>query len=127
MKIVITDIQKDHDTISVLYTSEYGSGRAIWMSIEPDIRKEYFVEIDIPEIVQWGLEITLSEQKLYSLKTTGDVTWINGLLESVEEDGVITMRLGQSILLVESTGEPLSCGKFVELKANKMLLFDSNI
>lgn len=127
MKIKIVDIEKKEGKTIVTYESEYGSANAFWEGDSPQREKEYFVEIEVSGVLGWGDDIYQSEVEKTGIGEIIDTNTIfNGYLESVDEDGYTTIRIGDSILCVQTKGESCPIGTFVEIIADKVTIFDTD-
>jgi hypothetical protein len=111
--------------LQVNFSTEYGNATALWSGNEPQISKEYFVELEVPGVLYWQKDITVSEEECGFALKSGMVHLI-GLFESIEDDGYTVIRLGDSIISIETQGEPPETGSKVKLTTNNLLLYEVN-
>ncbi len=126
MKITINEIVKDmQGNNTIKFTAEYGNAYAWWIGTEPQKNKEYTVEFEIPAVLCWKRDI-ISTQEEYLLKTENNKFCLVGLFESIDDDGYAVIRLGESIVSVDTNGEPLDLGSIVKLFTDTLLLYEVN-
>lgn len=140
MKIEICNIKESNDNTIVHFMTEYGEGAGNWYGIPPKVNKVYDVELEIREVLSWGDHIHVmhtSSTPDYSVAITGTSCCFTGKLEAahIEEDiCVVTVRIGNSILLLETIGIQLEVilpevGRFITFTAtaHNILLYDTDI
>ncbi|MDO3413303.1 hypothetical protein QWJ34_26360 [Saccharibacillus sp. CPCC 101409] len=86
--------------------------------------KEYTVEIDVEEAVCWGETLHRTESGPCRICMSEGSIYITGLLESVEKDGYAVLRLSSCIVPFEIAGDLPPAGIFVQLKTNKITLYE---
>lgn len=123
MKIIIKEIINQTQDYSISFSTEYGNANALWNGNKPKINEEYLVEFEIPEILYWQKDIVPSEDR-YKIWTENNRFCLIGLFESIEDDGYTIIRLGDTIVPIETRGEPLVLGAFVKLTSNTLLLYE---
>lgn len=112
----------------VTFTSAYGQGQAEWYGAPPTVEREYDVELEIPQALTWGKEITPESKTRPTIGVTEDgYNYIIGFLEQVEEDGCLTIRLGSSIVLIEATGTAIIGGGYVRVRFERLVLYDTGL
>lgn len=124
MQIYVNQIleEKTFDKFLIKFSCEYGAGIALWKGDRPSIKNEYSVEIEINEILTWGKEVVVNDEEIAVKFNNGDF-YIAGLLESVDDDGYSVIRLGQSIIAVETQGIPFPCGIYVKAKVTEAVFY----
>jgi len=124
MKINIFEIAKNAKGSNIVkFSTEYGNAYALWNGTEPQISKEYIVELEIPNVLFWKKDIIPAEEK-YLISTENNKFYLVGLFESIDDDGYAIIRLGESIISVETKGEPFELGSFVKLSTDELLLYE---
>jgi hypothetical protein len=106
VKITIIDFETTDENIVVRFNSKIGDGIATWISnTKPIKNQQYDVEIDIEKSVDqvWNTSNKNTEQ--YSISLEGDSILMNGMIESVEEDGMAYFRLSQDCLIMIEPGD----------------------
>jgi hypothetical protein len=125
MKIIINEVVKKAHGNIINFSTEYGNASALWKGTEPQINKEYFVEFEIPDVLYWRKDIISAEENCL-IATENDKLYLVGFFESIDDDGYTVIKLGDSIVSVETQGEPLALGSFVMLSTNNLLLYEVN-
>ena len=116
MKVKLVNIvSKDPDNI-VLCSTEFGEIVLTWKDNIPEKDKEYDVEFDTDNILKWGDDISLMEAKEPSIYMENNEIIINGILESVDEDGFMVVRMKDYILTFETQGKALHNGVNIRIK-----------
>ncbi|MEW4284576.1 hypothetical protein [Priestia koreensis] len=128
MKIkIIKNEEKYNDQILVSFTSEFGSGKARWNGKNPIEGEEYFVELEIPDTVEWRKDVTKSVKDKYCIKSDGNVTMIVCEVETLFEYGCCDFRIGSSIVTLDIEGEPYPRGTFVKISSQNLILYNINL
>ncbi len=126
MEIEIVNIESNHPNEPVVdVKSEYGTFRGVWRSSLPNIGDTTHVELTIPEKLEWGKSIVVSENKNPGI-VSGDQTIIDGTLEGVDNQ-LIYLRLGKSLLMVETVGDIPKIGSSITATVNRIEFSDSGI
>jgi hypothetical protein len=120
MKIVICRITTcDNNQPFVQFKSDCGQAEAIWRgSIFPSL-KTYDVEFTLPELLLWGDTIQESAESADRIWQEADFIFIQGLYEMLDENGIVTIRINNSIIDIETSGNPVLLGARVCLKVHK--------
>lgn len=129
MEIMVTSVEIDSlsKKIFVRCSSPYGNFCADWQSVEPSMNMKYIVEIEIPGVFKWGDTIKQSNEREFQIRKGSEHVSFNGVLDSIDEDGCASIRFGDSIILLETEGEPISLGKYVSFQSVDVFLFDVKI
>jgi len=125
VKIYINNIQRDVDKGFVIdFVSSYGEGVATYIGEKPAPNKECFVEVDIEGVLKWGEDIEKCSAKLYKIEKLGNLIWIYGTLESLDEDGYAILRIGESMVSLETSGENFPIGSNIKVKSSNVKFYD---
>ncbi|MDQ0271337.1 hypothetical protein [Cytobacillus purgationiresistens] len=128
MKIkIIKNEGKYNEQIVVSFTSEFGGGKASWNGENPIEGREYFVELEIPDTVEWRKDVIKSDKEQYCIKSNGNSTIIVCEVETFFEYGCCDFRIGSSIVTLDIEGEPYPKGTFVEISSQNLILYDINL
>ncbi|EIT83732.1 hypothetical protein A374_18970 [Fictibacillus macauensis ZFHKF-1] len=116
-----------NDQMVVSFSSEFGDGKASWNGENPVEGREYYVELEIPDTVEWRKDVSKSDKKQYCIKNNGDSTIIVCEVETFFEYGCCNFRIGTSIVTLEIVGELYPKGTFVEISTENLILYDTNL
>ncbi|MGL4036902.1 hypothetical protein ACR3LQ_21900 [Kosakonia cowanii] len=101
-EIMITAV----DEHKVEFTSALGRGAATWVGMPPRQGNTYDVEIDIDDIFQWGKNINISMQEKPKIDVVGNNLLFFGKIMAYEDDGLLTVKVGRSIIFLEVSDTP---------------------
>ncbi|MCI8508947.1 MAG: hypothetical protein HFJ06_10350 [Lachnospiraceae bacterium] len=125
MKIFVYEICGEN----VVFISEFGIAVGIWKDHIPPQKKEYYVEIAIEE--EFSFEsIEVADKREPIIKEVDNDIVLAGELEEYEEDGCATLRLGPSLILIDTVYHKdfLSLvGKYICVKAHDIYIYDEHI
>jgi len=107
-KITITEVDED----KVEFTSALGNGAAKWVGVPPQQGNAYDVEIDVNDNFQWGKNITITTEEASEINTAGDDVLFYGKVLAYENDGILTVKVGEGIIFLEVSNTPGE-GKYV--------------
>ena len=60
MRGIVLEIQNHDEQIVVKFATDIGTVFAPWVGNLPQIAREYFVELEVSDVLRWGMEITLA-------------------------------------------------------------------
>jgi hypothetical protein len=127
MRAKITKIFIENDNgVDIEFSTELGNCKGVWVGVKPIVGGIYEIEIEIPYTLKWGHDILLTQNKIFQMKINENNISLIGILESIEEN-FSSLKLGNDIVLLETEGNPFEEKKFVELLADRLLLYDVNI
>jgi|GEM_PF-801211 len=112
---------------SVTFLSPYGQGEAEWRGQPPTLGQQYSVELELPQPLAWGQEITPASDPTPAVGTEEDGHFMVALVEQVDEDGCVTVRVGSSIVLLETTGMATVVGGYIRVRFDRLILFDTGL
>jgi len=128
MKVVIKSYEKSNEEIKVEFSSKFGEGIASWQGVMPKEGISYDVELEIPNVLKWGKDIHRINSQLYSIQLLNNRVCFEGKLESFsEEDGCCAIRLGDSIILLETEGTPSEVQSFLRFETENVIIYEDNI
>lgn len=123
MRIRVSEVLSAGANPRVRFVMAFGASVALWHG-EPPEQREYDVELEVPETLEWGRTILCVDAAAQpAISTVEAGVRICGTLDSVDEDGVIAVRLGPSIFLVETIGEMPAVGSRICLTTEGLELF----
>lgn len=117
------------DRCMVTFHSEQGTANAYFAGEAPIVGSQYEVEIDIPNVLIWDMDVTPSETAEYSIKNEREFTILTGQLESSFDEGCYDVRLGSSLISLELLGDPYPMGTYVQIKVRtqSVMLYKVNL
>ncbi len=127
MKIqVVKKVLTDNQRILVEFNTPYGATFGNWIGAEPELFKECHIEFEIPDRLIWGSNISESELHDYKIWSNEKNIVLNVKLESYDDDHCLTVRLGDSLILVETQGTPFTA-LFLSLRVEKINIYPFDI
>lgn len=120
MKIHIQ--QYDSTKNCVRFDSQFGTAEAKWMGDLPDVRSDYYVEIAINKCLVWGNDIIATESLPHRIAQSEVGITLDATLESIDSDGFAALRLGTTLVLIETEGTPPPVGTVVQVHLGELLL-----
>ena len=124
MKVKVLEINEyGKDEILITFSSPYGSAHGFWMEQNPEINKSYSVEFDIPQTLVWGDDIKEAESDEYKIWCENDNIYIRAMFHSFEDNGCLTIRLGESLILAETKDAPIYNSKFLTIRCRKLNVY----
>ena len=128
MKVYIDDNNLDNSNENYFeFVSSYGKGRAIWNGKKPSIKTIYDIEIEIPQVLCWGMDIVKSGQNEFSIIEEKEYIILVGKLDSIEEDGCTMFKLEDDTIILETQGVPFNVGDFVKIRVSHIIFYDVNL
>jgi hypothetical protein len=128
MRVHITSILKEGDQDpTVAFVTRYGGGQAIWPGIPPNVQQTYEVELDINEVLLWGGTITAVVPGEPTINQEGHDLVLRGHLDQLNLDGTGSLRIGESIVMFDYTGEPPVAPEFVQIRTVHAIMYDANL
>ena len=105
----------------IIFSSKFGKGIATFKKNDSE-NKEYNVEIDIVDNLQWGQEIKISSKKYPLIILNGYINTIVGELESIDNDGYSILRMENSIIPFYASGTPFEIGSIIEINVKNIVM-----
>jgi len=116
MNITVTAIDELNDLPIVRFTCEYGSALAEWLGEPPAANNQYHVELDSDETLSVGSNFKLTESTAPRIWMSGANVRMVVVVEGVYEDtSTVSLRFGNSVMLMDYDGDFPSAGTWVEL------------
>jgi hypothetical protein len=127
MQVKIDKInEKETGEIYIEFSSLYGNSTGLWSGEKPILNKSYYVEVEVPQKLKWGIDIVKIDSSEYRIWNEQETVFINAQIDSVDDDNCLAIRLGDSIVLIETSGIPYAVGDFLEIVVSKIVLYDIN-
>lgn len=89
----------------VRFTSPDGDGVATWMGDPQQQGTLINVELDIRDDVDWAY-ISIEPPRVEVFRLEDNQLTLSGVVRDIDPEGVLTLHIGQTALLVDTTGTP---------------------
>lgn len=125
MRVQITEILFDEqlEAYQVSIATPFGTAYGKWNGDPPEMYAYYDVEIEAGPVLEWGESIAETAEERPLLDGVGETLTIQGQLEAVESSGIVYLRLGSSLISLETEGEPPPLDVYVRAHPDLILLF----
>lgn len=120
IRVKVIGIKENYVKVS----SQYGQMSGMWNGELPKLHTVKEVEIEIDSTLKWSEDIVEVEETQFKYGNIENKVFIIGCIEAVEDDGYTVIRFGDSIVTIDTEGEPFSKGKFVKLVIDKLEFYD---
>lgn len=102
------------------FSTSIGSGIGCWHNNNlPNEGEWVSVELDINEILKIGFNANLSTDKVCFIRHSEDENEIQGIVDGIDEDGLIYLRLTPDcLIMVESSEDQIKEGDYILLRIN---------
>jgi len=84
------------------------------------------VEFANEEQLVWSDTLRETSAKRFNISLDEDTMILTGQLE-IADANFISLRIGESVMMIEAVGTPSNIGTFVEARINKLYLYDTRI
>lgn len=111
----------------VAFSSDLGAAEVGWIGDLPEADRDYHVEIAINERLVWGTDIVATPPAPPRIAQGPAGITLDATLESIEDDGAATLRLGPSLVLIDTEGTAPPAGTPVRVQVDEMMLADTAI
>jgi hypothetical protein len=92
---------------------------------KPSLGTDYDVEFTMP-LLRWGEQIFMSDQNQPRIAVANDQVLMTSLVERVDVHGVLTLRLGESLVLADTKGVRAEPGSWIDVRPSALDLYDTN-
>lgn len=107
MRIRLTSITRTNDDVSVAsFTCSIGAGRGRWAGTRLPELRDYDVEFNLDKVVAPPRDETVAEPARPTWSTDGTTNLLRGVVEQVDDDGLITVRLAADCLTMVELVSP---------------------
>ena len=127
MLLIIKKIQKNDKKIIVTFNSKFGESQAQWEGDIPELFKEYDVEIEILQILEWDKDILPSDVDTFKFNYENNETEINCSFDKFLDDNLAVFRLDNNVFTVETKGNSNIRSNFFKIKTNEIILYNTNL
>lgn len=128
MKVEIQNLElSSGEKHLVEFSSELGNAHAYWQGTPPRLGETYHVEFRVVVPLTWGVDILPTTESTHRLHQEGDGVVIKAKLEAYEDQGLAFLRLGGTIFMADTLGNPPPLGTVVEAHIHELTLSDTGI
>lgn len=127
MHVTVTSVAMADSRPSIGFLCRYGVGRGIWTVGVPRLDQEYDVEIDIDQSICVGLNTKVTRDETPRINSSEHQVAIIAKIENVFENHTVSLRFGDSLILVEYEGVLPTNGTWVEVTVPQIEISDTGI
>ena len=125
MKITVNQITNKN---VVHLSSAYGECLGVWSAGKPK-KGDCYVELDVSQLEDCSV-IRKADVEAPALTFENDSIFLRGLLEDYEDDGFLTLKLGDTCLCIETPYDERVAnlqGEYITLTADCLYLYDGSL
>jgi hypothetical protein len=125
MKITVNQITNKN---VVHFSSPYGDCLGVWSAGKPK-KGDCYVELDVSQLED-SSAIYRAKVDSPALACENDTIFLRGLLEDYEDDGFLTLKLGDTCICVETPYDERVAnlkGEYIALTADCLYLYDGKL
>lgn len=128
MLVLIEEVFQQSSGITVLFSCEYGKAKGKWMDDRPPIENsEYNVEFDTDMTVTCN-DMQASRLGRFEIGMADEnAVYINGMVESLEDNGCMCFRLGYGIILFSTELDAVELNSYYTIKLPEIRLYPFDI
>ena len=105
MRVALGEVAEG-DPPTVVVTASGVSGTGLWRGEAPPTAvTEVDVELEVPGQIDWT-DIFVAPDLPGGIAPADGELLLQGVVEGVDQDGILTLRIVHSIVLIETVGEP---------------------
>lgn len=127
MKIKVEKVFDEGDETCVEFSSEYGRSSALWGDDKPTSGSFYDVEFEIDDDLVWGESISTTTRHGATIAFEEGFFVIVGEVINLEEDGCLSISVGDSVILLDVENVPENISGLVECRASYVKLYSTNL
>ena len=120
----VSDVQADRATVE--FSAAPGAATALWMGPPPAAGDRRDVELELPGVLTWGIDIQASSGADSIFEKDGQVHLV-GRMQAMGDDGVAQIRIGDGFVLAEVVGAAVACPCSVLVTVSPLKVFDTNV
>jgi hypothetical protein len=120
MKISVNKIIETDESVQISFVSKIGEGLANWKNKQmPKLGLTYDIEFNIEQFVEKQVNAFSSTEKEPFLKLIENTLYLNGFIDSIDDDGVAYFRLASDcLIMIEVNLENIKQGEWLVVKCN---------
>ena len=105
----------------VFCKTECGELFVEWVGDIPKPNNVYFIELEIIDDLKWGENVLLANSTDEIIFYNNEYVKLNGLLESIDDDGCATLRIDKFIIMFSCKGNTLPIGSHIVISVKHLL------
>ncbi len=126
MFITILKSNKANDSWIIEFSCSYGNGIGCWIGSPPSCGEGYWVEFDVEERLQLGVNLSCCDTPFPSISSEGAVQTLVATVEQVNENSTAVCRFGNDLLFVEYDGKFPEVGDWLSIRVRHLIVNDCN-
>jgi len=127
MKIKVEKMSCNDNVIRVDFSSDYGRSSALWVGEIPTLGTFYDVELDIDDDLVWGEGISTTKRDRAMIALEKGVFVVVGKVIKLEEDGCLSVSVGESVVLLDVANAPENISGLIECHALDVKVYSTNL
>jgi hypothetical protein len=107
MRVQVREVGRTKDQRNIVgFACDAGVGSAVWRGrASPAVATNYHVEFAVNDEIVLGRTATPSGREAYSVSSRDRQTFLTGVVERIDEDGMAYFRLSQDcLIMIQSIG-----------------------
>ncbi len=112
----------NNDDNKVMCKTDYGIIVPKWNGSTPYIGTAYEIEIDVPRILQWDVDICLTNERIAFYSTEKETIIVGDIVE-IGDDGYTVVQVGKSIISVIVNNLSSPANSRVKITANDVIAY----
>ncbi len=127
MKIKVERMDDDPNGVHIDFSSEYGTSTALWVGEKPTLGAIYDVELEIDDDLVWGESISTTTNNRTTIGLEEGMFIVVGSVINLEEDGCLSIAVGDSVILLDVVNVPGDVSGLVECRASSVKVYSTNL
>lgn len=126
MNIRILSIETHQQQERVKFESTVGVGFGVWIGKLPTQGESIDVEVEIDDDLKWGRNITMTNESASTITSENSQFRFVAEVVTYEGNGCLSVRLGESVILLNVEDVPGNVKGWVECRAESVKLYPTN-
>ena len=127
MKIKVEKTYSNDCEVRVDFSSDFGRSAAIWEGEAPAAGVFYDVELDVDNALVWGESVSTTSSNKAMIALEEELFVVIGKVISLEEDGCVSISVGDSVILLDVENAPKELTGHIECRASDVKLYPTNL
>ncbi len=126
-KIKVERMDGNPNGVHIDFSSEYGTSTALWVGEKPTLGAIYDVELEIDDDLVWGESISTTTNNRTTIGLEESMFIVVGSVINLEEDGCLSIAVGDSVILLDVVNVPGDVSGLVECRASSVKVYSTNL